>query len=316
MCISKPENIMFESKAKGASLKLIDFGAGTFCDRYESTQSSSSSLPKTPPTDASPDTLQPTSFLSQISTTKPKPNTKILNAQGLDLHLHTTFAGSGFYISPEMFRNHYTVMTDVWSVGVTLYVLVAGYPADVLQSAFNKLQSNKRSSMQELKNFPHMPRNMPDTYYEMLHECLVYKHRLRKSAGDILDKCEFVKFHKEHDKQAKKDDTDETIWKFNNRRTESVLISGGVSRHTAMLKYGQFERSLTSFLATVLVKFELKILLDRIDGLIESSTENEKRPEIDEDEAVVEMTLNRKRLQIITIYELYTILKELKHDDL
>jgi hypothetical protein len=43
--------------------------------------------------------------------------------------VHTTFAGSAFYISPEMFQHSYTNKTDVWSVGVTLYVLVAGYPA-------------------------------------------------------------------------------------------------------------------------------------------------------------------------------------------
>lgn len=50
-----------------------------------------------------------------------------------DLTQHTTFAGSAFYISPEMFQHTYTSATDVFSAGVTLYVLVAGYPADELQ---------------------------------------------------------------------------------------------------------------------------------------------------------------------------------------
>lgn len=44
-----------------------------------------------------------------------------------DVDEHHTFAGSAFYISPEMFQKMYTTKTDVWSAGATLYVLVAGY---------------------------------------------------------------------------------------------------------------------------------------------------------------------------------------------
>ena len=57
--------------------------------------------------------------------------------QGTEPAMHSTFAGSAFYISPEMYQPTYTDKTDVWSVGATLYVLVAGYPADKLQKAFN-----------------------------------------------------------------------------------------------------------------------------------------------------------------------------------
>jgi serine/threonine protein kinase len=49
-----------------------------------------------------------------------------INSQN-DVDEHHTFAGSAFYISPEMFQKMYTTKTDVWSAGATLYVLVAGY---------------------------------------------------------------------------------------------------------------------------------------------------------------------------------------------
>ena len=53
--------------------------------------------------------------------------------------MHTTFAGTPFYNSPEMFQKTYTSKTDVFSCGVLFYVLVAGYPSESLQKAFNIL---------------------------------------------------------------------------------------------------------------------------------------------------------------------------------
>lgn len=47
---------------------------------------------------------------------------------------------------------------------MALYVLVAGYPADVLQKAFNQLQSPKRN----LRELPNMPDNMPDSYVKVV----------------------------------------------------------------------------------------------------------------------------------------------------
>jgi serine/threonine protein kinase len=57
------------------------------------------------------------------------------------------------------FQRTYSYKTDVWSAGVTIYVLVAGFPADLLQRAFNQLQSADRN----LRELPNMPDNMPDS---------------------------------------------------------------------------------------------------------------------------------------------------------
>jgi serine/threonine protein kinase len=199
----KPENCMFQTYAPGSGLRLIDFGSGTI-------------------------------NLDAAKASQQKAD---------DLDVHTTFAGSAFYISPEVFQHTYTYKTDVWSAGATLYVLVAGYPADDLQRAFNLLQKSKR----DLRKLPNLPDDIPDSYYELLDSLLLYQHKKRPSAGDALEQ-EFVQFHVDHMDPAKTGKM---------RRTASVSLRGSVLRHTVSLGFKKYERSLTTLLATVLSKTEL-----------------------------------------------------------
>lgn len=145
---------------------------------------------------------------------------------------HTTFAGTPFYISPEMFQKKYTVKTDVFSVGVVMYVLVAGYPAEQLQAAFNILQKSKR----DLKSLPGMPDSMPETYYEMLDKMLAYRYKARKSAAEVLED-EFVLFHK-HLETPEKEPSRRSL-----ARTKSIVLSG--TGEAAVLTFGftKFQRS-------------------------------------------------------------------------
>ena len=212
----QPENVMFESEASGADMRLIDFGCST---------------------------------------------NKVV------AFLHTTFAGTPFYNSPEMFQKKYSEKTDVWSAGVLLYVLVAGYPADDLQKAFNRLlQYTTRKSTKDLIN---MPDDMPDSYYEMLDELLTYKYQDRKSASDVL-KMDFVVFHKDlkdEESEEKQDQVSETLpakpspRKSRLLKTPSMAVLGSVRRHSAHLNFKKFERSLTTCLATMLDDNEIHKLL-------------------------------------------------------
>ena len=158
--------------------------------------------------------------------------------------VHTTFAGSAFYISPELYQRTYNEKTDVWSSGVCLYVLAAGYPADKLQKAFNMLQSSDRN----LKNLPNMPDDMPDSYYDMLDGMLTYKYKQRKTAGEMLDH-EFVQFHKDAfsvENIMMEAANIKPITDGSKRTTQSISIRGSVGRHSMFLDYQKFERSLTT----------------------------------------------------------------------
>lgn len=187
--------------------------------------------------------------------------------------MHTTFAGSAFYISPEMFQRTYTDKTDVWSVGATLYVLVAGYPADKLQKAFNILQTGAN---RELKSLPNLPEEMPDSYYELLEGLLTYRHKKRPGAGEML-KSDFVQFHKEHEEGnlLSLDDIAATAASKppsgrGAMRTASISIKGSVDRHNMFLGFKKYERSLTALLATMLSKKELQQLISILRARVSS----------------------------------------------
>jgi len=224
--------------------------------------------------------------------------------------VHTTFAGSAFYISPEMFQRTYTSKTDVWSCGAALYVLVAGYPADELQKAFNIMHKSKNRN---LRTLPNMPDNMPDSFYDLLEELLCYRHKGRKSAGELLNH-EFVQFHKKyaenplsiHDvvQDSLQPLPDDVNGSKSKNPTKSMRLTSSVQRHSMFLDYQKFERSVTTLLATLLAKQDFDKLLELL--------QKQNGEQIVGDASGVEA--QPKKLNIIRISELKTIMKEMKQD--
>ena len=252
-------------------------------------------------------------------------------AHGEEPITHTTFAGSAFYISPEMYQRTYTSKTDVWSVGATLYVLVAGYPAEKLQKAFNILQTGNNRN---LKSLPNLPEEMPDSFYELLEGLLTYRHKRRPSAGDMI-KSEFVMFHKEHeennmlslDEVAAVAAAKPPSMKAGTAvRTTSISLKGSVDRHNLFLGFKKFERSLTALLATMLSKKELYNLIDILRDRVNTSRDAEPQQQSladtvaaiaaeiqaeDGKEAVDDagMKTERQQLSVVKIVDLKGILK-------
>jgi len=201
---------------------------------------------------------------------------------------HETFAGTPFYISPEMFQKKYTTRTDVFSVGVVLYVLVAGYPADRLQEAFNLLHKANR----DLKTLPGMPEDMPDTYYDMLDKMLAYRWKGRKSAGELLAEDEFVSFHR-----ALSDEGNKGSKRMSMMRTQSIVLAGTGEKAALGFGFVKFQRAVTTILAALIDRADIVVLLAKIDAKVKSD-EN----------------LNND-LAVISIIDLKVILEEMKKID-
>eukprot|EP00571_Detonula_confervacea_P016967 CAMPEP_0172302390 /NCGR_PEP_ID=MMETSP1058-20130122/4086_1 /TAXON_ID=83371 /ORGANISM="Detonula confervacea, Strain CCMP 353" /LENGTH=474 /DNA_ID=CAMNT_0013012833 /DNA_START=120 /DNA_END=1544 /DNA_ORIENTATION=- len=171
---------------------------------------------------------------------------------------HVTFAGTPFYISPEMFQKKYTTKTDVFSVGVVLYVLVAGYPAESLQKAFNLLHKANR----DLRTLPGMPEDMPGTYYDLLDKMLAYRWKARKSAGEMLLDDEFVLFHQALEGKGPKQSS--------MMRTQSVVLLGTGEKAAAAFGFAKFQRSVTTILAALLERGEMIALVSEAEARVSS----------------------------------------------
>ena len=217
---------------------------------------------------------------------------------------HTTFAGSAFYISPEMFQRTYSEKTDVWSAGATLYVLVAGYPASCLQKAFNQLQTKDRN----VKELPNMPQDMPESFYDLLSKLLTYRHRHRPSAAEMKES-EFCQFHKQQ-QQIEYDTFSTNDNDLPTRPTHSMSLKGSVGRHSIVLNFQKYERSLTALLAATLTRNEfnqlmliLKQRMVRDKTFVPSGTATNGGAESKEDPEIT-------RLSVIKVLELKSILAE------
>jgi serine/threonine protein kinase len=188
---------------------------------------------------------------------------------------HTTFSGTPFYISPEVFQKEYTTKTDVFSVGVVLYVLIAGYPAAELQAAFNLLHKSKR----DLRTLPGMPSDMPETYFDMMDKLLTYRYKARKSAGEMLEQDDFVLFHMEqqNDDDVKKKPSPRKSRRESIKRTPSMILSGTGEKAALAHGFTKFQRALTTIMATMLNHGDIKALLARIEEHLDGVDDENKK---------------------------------------
>ena len=149
-----------------------------------------------------------------------------------------------------------------------------------------------------------MPEDMPDTFYDLLEQLLVYKYKQRKSAGQLLNHG-FIQLHKDVFS------VENVILEATNpeladgsriARTQSFAIRGSVGRHTMVLDYQKFERSLTTLLATLLTRKELE-------NFVEAVHEASKN-EMEEEKVEYSTELTNQVLDIIKVSRLKDILKE------
>jgi serine/threonine protein kinase len=159
----KPENVMFVHRGRTSDLRLIDFGSG--CTDTTAARNNRSGQPE---------------------------------RRYEDRVRHHTMAGTAFYTAPEVFQRNYTGLVDVWSAAVTLYVLVASYPANHhhLQTAFNLLHKSCRdlrtlpghesSSTVTMDTDTDRCSTMPEAYFDFITQALTYWPEHRPTAQTLL----------------------------------------------------------------------------------------------------------------------------------
>ena len=133
---------------------------------------------------------------------------------------------------------------------------MSGFPADTLQKTFNLLQKNKPGRIKELHNIPD---DLPDSFYALLEDMLIYKFKSRKSAKELLDH-EFCTLHKS------KDDMPHAL-------QHAKSLKHVVRRHTIYLDYMKFERSITTLLVTMLNEHDIDLLLKKLEDPSEKNAE-------------------------------------------
>lgn len=94
-------------------------------------------------------------------------------------------------------------------------------------------------------------------------------------------------------------------------RRDSTIVAGATFRHIQMREYQQFERTISTLLATVLSRSLLRKVLKSIDALIAASPEDH----FEESAMRLEATANKERLQVITVQELYSVLMDLGQEE-
>jgi len=145
----KPENIMFKHQMDQSPLKLIDFGCGCFMNKKQAGERA-----------------------------RPK------DSNENEIEFATVFAGTPFYVAPEVFGGCYSYSADVWSIGVIMAVIMAGYPATEVQDAFDLMQELQG---RDLRNFPAMPANLPEPYFDFLDRLLNVNANKRESTAVMMN---------------------------------------------------------------------------------------------------------------------------------
>ena len=158
----------------------------------------------------------------------------------------------------------------------------------------------------------------------MLEGLLVYRHKKRLSAGEMLQH-EFVQFHQTAftveqialEAQAETEDAalkDSGALRPQRRKTHSVSLKGSVGRHSLFLDYQKFERSLTALLATLLDRSELIALVKARNDQVEETND----PGIGESDGATNeqpvLAPHEKALGVLPIHTLRHVLEDLKQE--
>ena len=168
-----------------------------------------------------------------------------------------------------------------------------------MQKTFNVLQSNKSN---RIKTLPNIPDELPDSFYALLEDMLVYRHISRKSSKELLQSCDFIQYHKKIDVNTTKN--------ANNNLGKS--LKNVVRRHTIYLDYVKFERGVTTILVTMMNEDEINHLLKKLEKTLKDNdnTSSSSSVVVVQDSEQLEKGPSIQ-LDIVTIETLISVLQSL-----
>jgi len=132
--------------------------------------------------------LKPENFLFQNMDPIDKSVLKLIDF-GLSLqftpdHVMTTKLGTPFYVAPQVLKGKYNHTSDLWSVGVIMYVLLCGYPPFYGETDKEVLHKVKSGSF----SFPVADwGNVSDDAKQLISKLLTMEPKLRYTAGQALN---------------------------------------------------------------------------------------------------------------------------------
>ena len=156
----KPENILFANKNDYSTLKLIDFGLATYCNK--------------------------------------------------DVYT----VGTPYYMSPEIIEGNFCLESDIWSVGVIVYLMLTGlYPFDVKEEGdlFEKIKKN------EIDLSPLEESNASEESKDFIQKCLIKDSDKRMKTNEALEHAWIKKFHLKKNSNLLNNNAIDTILNFANK---------------------------------------------------------------------------------------------------
>lgn len=105
-----------------------------------------------------------------------------------DRVMKTTYVGTRGYQAPELLKNQkYTNACDIFSMGVVLFILLAGYPP--FEAAHKTDKWYRTMASGDLKKFWHVHRgaNIDSSAQELLNKMLCYRPKDRITLSNILE---------------------------------------------------------------------------------------------------------------------------------
>ena len=126
----------------------------------------------------------------------------------------TKSVGTPFYMSPEMIEGHSCPQSDIWSVGIIVYLMLTGkyaFDAKEGENLYNKIKHN------EIDMEPLIESECSEEAKDFIVRCLKKKYQERMTTAECLEHAWITKFCVKKNSNLLNEDTVDTLLDFANK---------------------------------------------------------------------------------------------------